>query len=357
MEKKKEKTNYFPNEIIFKILLFLPGTSILRFKSVSKQWNSIISTHFFIKSHLKNAINAPIPSNILLCYSNHVSLVDTETWSISNKLFLNRRNEYQSFGGSCNGLVCFYNEYTSSRDVLVINPTTREWITIPKPFVKPQFGEFSYTLGFVPSTNEYKVVWFWMDEGNPNFEIWTLGGSKSWRKVPQFANPNLDFATFYARGIYSNGILVYLGFDQHEKPWLLSIDLKLEKISSVDLINLDPFKKDSNDFILGELNGNIFLTIIPDLISQNEKEIHIIIMDKERKEWVRKLKLIVPRMSYMRPLFINREKILLQDVCNEAGLYYYDLENEEIEKVYMGDYDFCYHAYPHIDSLVSLRGL
>ena len=48
----------FPQDIVlFNILPRLPGNSVIRFKCVSKQWNSFLSTPLFKKMHLHNIPN------------------------------------------------------------------------------------------------------------------------------------------------------------------------------------------------------------------------------------------------------------------------------------------------------------
>lgn len=347
-----EKDWFLPQEIIFKIFLYLPGSSLIKFQTLSKSIRSLIRSRYFIESQLNHASTSTKPPIILLFYSNYISLVETKTWTVTNNLSLNPSYKERRFGGSCNGLICLYDD--SSRVVSVINPTTREYLTPPRPSNLLQYGLFSYTIGFVSSSKEYKLVYLCMNEGELHLEVCCIG-DKSWKQVAIGNCPLSRFnGELFPCGVLSHGALFWLVFGSYNKVWLIRFDLKEEKVTCINL-NIEPFDRKSNDFILGELGGELCLTIMPDFVFPKEKEMHLLIFDG-KSDFSQKMKLMVPRHSYMMPLFISGEKILLQDQCFDAGLYYYDLSNCSCEKVFVADYDFCYSAHPHIDSLVSFGG-
>jgi hypothetical protein len=193
-----------------------------------------------------------------------------------------------------------------------------------------------------------------MEEGGLHLEVCCLGDN-SWRRVSIGNCPVSQFnGESIHCGVLSHDALFWLGFDLNNKVWLIRFDLKEESVAYIDL-NINPFERESNDFMLQELGGEICLMIMPDFIFEEEREIHLLMFDG-KSDFSRKMMLMVPRYSYMMPLFISDEKILLQDRCFDAGLYYYDLSNSSCEKVFVADYDFCYSAHPHIDSLVSFGG-
>ncbi|EYU18259.1 hypothetical protein MIMGU_mgv1a025200mg, partial [Erythranthe guttata] len=56
---KKSTSSNIPEEIIEIILLKLPSIkSLVRFKAVSKSWNTIISDPLFIQNHLHSSNNS-----------------------------------------------------------------------------------------------------------------------------------------------------------------------------------------------------------------------------------------------------------------------------------------------------------
>ena len=74
-----KKKNLLPHELMVEILLRLPVKSLIRFKSVSKPWRSLISDTHFTKSHLDLAA---APTNRFLyttAYGSDVRWVDVDT--------------------------------------------------------------------------------------------------------------------------------------------------------------------------------------------------------------------------------------------------------------------------------------
>lgn len=49
-------SDYLPNEVLVDILVRVPVKSLLRFRCVSKKWNSLISSPAFINTHLNRAL-------------------------------------------------------------------------------------------------------------------------------------------------------------------------------------------------------------------------------------------------------------------------------------------------------------
>ncbi|XP_014502889.1 F-box/kelch-repeat protein At3g23880-like [Vigna radiata var. radiata] len=47
---------FFPDDLIIEILSWLPLKSVMRFKCVSKSWNSLIIDPYFVKLHRKRSI-------------------------------------------------------------------------------------------------------------------------------------------------------------------------------------------------------------------------------------------------------------------------------------------------------------
>ncbi|XP_026384010.1 F-box/kelch-repeat protein At3g23880-like [Papaver somniferum] len=87
-----------------------------------------------------------------------------------------------SLVGSCNGLICLHgltdhitpdNYDEASRIVYVRNPITKKYVTLPKlPSGDEPVYFFVIGFGYVPTTNEYKVVRMqWRNEGNIEIEI------------------------------------------------------------------------------------------------------------------------------------------------------------------------------------------
>ncbi|KAK1408169.1 hypothetical protein QVD17_39804 [Tagetes erecta] len=185
---KQERSAFsFPIEIIENILPGLPVKSLLRFRSVSKQWLSIISNNpSFTKLHFTRAIfnhhtrlfiSACDPSTRkrYLFSASHdggpVTLIKT---LVSAYCVRGTKSEH------LNGLVCFscvpwiFDSYDHPR-AYVLNPSTLQTFTI-NTFDCHVFHLF----GFDESTNDHKVLMF----SKPFFDIYIFSmSSYSWRKI------------------------------------------------------------------------------------------------------------------------------------------------------------------------------
>jgi F-box interacting protein len=347
------KDCYLPSEIILKILLILPGSSLMKFQTLSKSFRAMIKSPDFIKLYLNLASSSTKPQLILLFHSSRISFVDNRTWTVRNNLalipsyYFSSEPSYQKlrYGGSCNGFVCLYDDY--SKNATVVNPATREYLTPFKPL--HLYDHSSCTLGFASLSKEYKLVYF----SGWRFRVCSLG-DMLFRQVDIFKCPILQFnGEPRPCGVLSHDALFWLGFGSDKEVCLLRFDLEEEIVTYIHL-NIGPLERKSNDFMLGVLGGEVCLTITPNLQFSKKDEMHLLIFDGE-KDFSRKIKLMVPKHSYMTPLFISGEKILLQDRCFDVGLYCYNLSNGSCEKVFVADSDFRYPAHPHIDSSVGLE--
>lgn len=106
-----ECAGFLTEDIIEEILIRLPASSLLRFRSVSKQWRNLLSSPNFILAHLQHA------SQRLLLFSDRElsaplrlqSNIFDEAWSPSSSGY-----RADDLFASCNGLLCF-NEESSLR--------------------------------------------------------------------------------------------------------------------------------------------------------------------------------------------------------------------------------------------------
>ncbi|XP_074274940.1 putative F-box/kelch-repeat protein At1g12870 [Silene latifolia] len=171
------------DELIFEeILTRFPVKSILRFKSVSKQWYSTLSSSHFTKAHLKKSpfshpcanliiIETACSTDYLLSYHDEVE-VDEISQNFQDYLvkptympWLEEGNFQFELLGSCNGLVCI-----ASREgeyFLLWNPATRKLNKYASPALDVFLNRFDkfilkffVTSGFghVSSADDYKFV-------------------------------------------------------------------------------------------------------------------------------------------------------------------------------------------------------
>nr|GEU53124.1 hypothetical protein [Tanacetum cinerariifolium] len=132
-----------PPEIIVEILLRCPVESLLRCKSVCKSWYKLISSRYFIKSHVK--------------------LWNEKNRYVSPKLVFNvpiyrfRRGYTRTnvaalyMISTCNGLLCYVKDWNTH---LIYNPSTRVSNTLPSS----GYAGARYAFGYDESTHDYKVI-------------------------------------------------------------------------------------------------------------------------------------------------------------------------------------------------------
>ncbi|XP_023888146.2 F-box/kelch-repeat protein At3g06240-like [Quercus suber] len=189
--------NHLPHDVVLNILATLPVKPLVRFKCVSKLWDSSITSPNFISTHL-NIVNNKKDDN------DHAYLIQTCIRYNSPKIPITRKVlcfdrtfdslfEYSvpsvfdlntSFLiGSCNGLVCLaqLRKLTAASDAIYLwNPSIRKFKRLPDSCSSRKAFWLSPGLGYQSKTNDYKVVKLW---GTPVVaEVYTLS-SDSWRKV------------------------------------------------------------------------------------------------------------------------------------------------------------------------------
>ncbi|XP_071703434.1 F-box/kelch-repeat protein At3g06240-like [Rutidosis leptorrhynchoides] len=160
-----------PSELITEILYRLPSKSVGRFRSVSKEWLSPLSSPEFIKTH-QNTLNR----NYLffrLSSSNEINFIpfhyhaeankEEEEESVPTKFQLQFHNN-KRIHGSCNGLVLLsaFRLCSGHETLIISNPTTREFVELPDCDFKIEGHRFVYfimrDLGYDSVTDDYKVV-------------------------------------------------------------------------------------------------------------------------------------------------------------------------------------------------------
>ncbi len=164
-------SDYLPDEVVRlpEILHKLPGKSLIRFRCVSKLWNSRITSPAFINSRLTQSLSL-FPNTLVVrhCassspYIQHYKLFRDENDSFDQIQQLQLPVTTYSLLhfkliGSVNCLFCL----NEQGRFILWNPTINKSITLPKPSITANtHGHFiccRLAFGFDPRTNDYKVV-------------------------------------------------------------------------------------------------------------------------------------------------------------------------------------------------------
>ncbi|XP_052182642.1 F-box protein CPR1-like isoform X3 [Diospyros lotus] len=155
---------YFPQEVLAEIFKRLPVKSLLRFRSVSKSWCSLISNPQFIALHRNYNMNNPC---ILVNYypaELYTMHYDNDAFELCAEVEypFRRLSRYYQILGSCNGLICVGSKLDSlASDLFIWNPSIRKFLTLPTPAITfKSCGSHRMIIGFGfdSKTNDYKVL-------------------------------------------------------------------------------------------------------------------------------------------------------------------------------------------------------
>ncbi|CAN0897024.1 F-box protein CPR1 [Linum grandiflorum] len=167
-------SDHIPIEIVTGILLRLPVESLVRFRSVCKEWRSIIDSPSFSElqiqhstSTTKNAILFLVQDNNQLIFKDFVdglhrqTLIDFQQDATGDPL-----GNHTTLYGSCNGLLCV--GYKSDMALIYTVATHKSFITpsiVPEK-LKMKYYDYAmsvlydcgYGFGYDSVSGEYKVV-------------------------------------------------------------------------------------------------------------------------------------------------------------------------------------------------------
>ena len=190
------RKNHLPYDIVLNILERLPVKSVIRFRFVCKFWDSLITTPYFISTHLNfNNKDSHDNAHGYVIHMGSSRSSDRQVCTVALDRPLDRISDVQipvdislnsvQMVGSCNGLLCFA-KHGSRKAIYFCNPSIRKFKTLPEPCL----GHLKHvSLGFAYhyEKNNYKVVRIssssWMSTVSlPEIEVYTLS-SDSWRSV------------------------------------------------------------------------------------------------------------------------------------------------------------------------------
>ncbi|CAA0816129.1 F-box/kelch-repeat protein [Striga hermonthica] len=197
-------SEYLPQEMLIKILTRLPPKTLIKFRCVSKTWNSLISSPYFISAHTQRQILFSKPQAILRRY---LRPLQTELYSLHREFdcedlkeqgteieypFRNLTRFYFRIVGSCNGVLCLSDDlFGRPGPILLWNPSIKRKLVLPD---SDNAGDQPYShvrvlgFGYDPMHDDYKVVRLSYVQGDngypvpPEAEVFALS-TKSWCKI------------------------------------------------------------------------------------------------------------------------------------------------------------------------------
>nr|XP_017255538.1 PREDICTED: putative F-box protein At1g32420 [Daucus carota subsp. sativus] len=206
------------DDLITEILARVPVKSLLRFKSVSKTWLSLINHPAFLKSQLLHTLETNqtlILSRFKRYEENRFLLLDTDSRTALVDLnFPYSRDEFSyvptsSLVGSANGIVCVAVDFVDLTTRLYLwNPATRHSKVIP---TFRDVRNDALGFGYDPVDRDYKVV---RVGAPPSFaEVYSCN-TNVWSKVsdPVDVPRNADFdvcVNGFLCGVGEHGMMVF----------------------------------------------------------------------------------------------------------------------------------------------------
>ncbi|XP_047331400.1 F-box protein At5g07610-like [Impatiens glandulifera] len=252
----------FVNEdLLTEIFVHLPSKSLVRFKSVSKYWLSLISSSpslillrrrrrrqglLIHKLRNFNRINFIPLNSIINNNNNHVNDDD-----YPDLLFFRKHYTIHLMTSSSNGLLfCVSNCHKYH----VLNPTTMQFLTVREPNLT-HFGLVGLGLIFDPSKSiHYKLVCLWKSDFDFQVEIYP-SETKYWKALhlckSPFPSNNYNHLTFYPAGIYWNDAIIWF---RHREGDCLIFDIQKEQARTLP----PPNRERRLEFCFGESGGHLY---------------------------------------------------------------------------------------------------
>ncbi|XP_014495719.1 F-box/kelch-repeat protein At3g23880-like [Vigna radiata var. radiata] len=272
-----------PVELILDILSWLPVTSLMRFRCVSKTWKFLISNPYLVKLHLEKSSRNP---HILLMATQRyhkpcfVSRLCSLPYLIQNPApsscgrTLRCPKPYRYLFGSCNGLLSLRNSVSTNKYeehwVCFWNPATKIF-SRPSPRLRLNFDSYdplyiNFGFAYDDRRDSYKVVAMVLDWSRKQTSVWVYCmGHVRWRRTIM-SSP--FFLPCDNNGYSLNGTVNWIGFSSNEsKLHVFSYDLNNDTCRCFSLPELDTknylFKS------MGVLNGClcVFLDIEKTIIA------------------------------------------------------------------------------------------
>ncbi|KAF5805821.1 putative F-box domain-containing protein [Helianthus annuus] len=290
---QKAKLSY-PEEIIEEIFSRLPVKSILRFRSLSKPWLSIISGPRFTKLQITRAtrtalfISARDRSN----GDRHLFSGSLDGGSVTHLMTIGTSYcPEDTEAEHLNGLVCFnYGDLFHDNNItLVLNPSTHKFFKLPDRVSDNYIA--SNLFGFDESRNEHKVLNISQSfEDSDTIEIMIFSISNySWRKIDVDLPVNVSLNVSRHRWYYSGGS-VCVNSTVHlmlrDPLEILAFDLRTEKFCIVKIPS-DAVPQDTLHPCTRLIKINGLLGILSHDRVEESNEMHIwILQDYEKRVWV-----------------------------------------------------------------------
>ncbi|XP_008796479.1 F-box protein At5g07610-like [Phoenix dactylifera] len=252
--------------IAFEILSRLPAKSVMRFKSVCKQWLALASDPFFLAAHtrcnpptfsgflVQDAVKGPLTS-FSAAGGASPALPDPSLSSLNRRF---AASDDILVWQSCNGLLLCRTRSPWPPGLLILNPTTMQYREIPDPPTGLYPFKYQFMLAFDPSTSfQYRIACFSCNITPTAFdptasqlhvEIYS-SDTGAWELSR--SGETLPGCTPLHKGVYWNGALNWIS----QNDLFISFDLEQQVVRTTPM---PPWHHHKPILYFGESRGHLY---------------------------------------------------------------------------------------------------
>ncbi|MCL7035276.1 hypothetical protein MKW94_022327, partial [Papaver nudicaule] len=372
-----------PDDILLEIMSWLPVESVLKCKLVCKKLQKLLhgKRSFFTNMHVSRQFHrlhggSDADNGLLFCgttdtnqvslfyggiYNDKINTDDVYDFEKTLKKVrhpsMHHKFPQQYLVGSCNGLVCLDRCHHPCVDpTYVYNPATGEYVNLPKLIIHKgsSFPRVARGFGYVPSTNEYKVVRiFYPDrEMAGQVQVYTLGSGCGWRtKSTPFPWVNYEPPASFADGsLYWYRKLKVYAFDLAKEEMRMVLSPPCDTLA-LSLVH--------DNFGLVVLRGN--LCFFRQTLNAPHMEIWSLKKSDMKESWCKYFSIVYEKefsVEFFWPIMVTKNKIIFTK--NYETIHCYDPETTSWKEIVAEDPDFFIEniwVIAHVNSFVSLRSL
>ncbi|KAF8089185.1 hypothetical protein N665_0514s0015 [Sinapis alba] len=349
-----------PQDLLIEILCRLPGKYLARFKCVSKQWSSLISSRYFCES-LHTITQPKQEPHLYMCLvdkdgqSELLSLSPDKTccFAVDQDLSIIGMGGY--FLNGLHGLMCF----SIRKRACIYNPTTGQRLTLPKikPDIRAEPDQIRCIMrnhmGYDPVDNQHKllstIVIYSENLVNLKTEHWVfvLEAGGSWKKCVPHEN-HRPHAPFVAGKSISGSVLHYLAWHDMYTYVIVSFDFRSEEfttiIAPVDVRYDIPAIQMRAELI--EYGGKIAIFEYSYLETEGTTVLWVL-EDAEKKEWSKKSFVLQPCQMHL----VQDTELILKGTTQDGKVIFAPLE------MHPGFYILCYDLQNNGLSKFEIKGI
>ncbi|XP_012833504.1 PREDICTED: F-box/kelch-repeat protein At3g06240-like [Erythranthe guttata] len=349
----EQVSTYLPLHVIEIILLNLPAKSLLRFKAVSKSWNTTISDPVFVQNHLHQS-KASNSRNLFLCKCKSIfSCYDSKKFSLA-RVDQDRRLRtlqvveipcgfYRLVLCYCDGvlLLTSADERRSGVEFVLWNPSTRTQTIFRLPFeLSTDFK--CYGLCHDPGIGDFKVVVICSN----HYAVYSCK-NKAWTRKKEFGD---TFRVAYHPGVFVDGVVYWLMMEKDERRF------KLTYFDPRD----DEFKMPNDEQGIFEVQRPTYMIdfggrLCVYIYEQRDKVVHIWIKGKglDNNSWKELITVenVERFASYFVPMCFVENKIVIR--LDGTTIVAYNPSEKTFEEFEDIKHYFDFLSVPYVESLIS----